>query len=193
MNKLKFNEVRPIIIPVVIGLILAFLLLFILTYFQYYIHESGHAGVALFSSFMQKNPHLTINFTYVDFPLMKSLKVPQQTRAIILTRYTILFNLAGVFATILFYVLILFLVSRIKIIRDKKILEIPLIISFLILIFQNIGFNLFCGTDGLKLGCSEFVKSLMFFIFTLGLLISLGFFFTILTILIKNNKNKTLQ
>lgn len=177
----------------IIGLTLAFIFLFVLNYSQYYVHELGHSNVAILSSFTQKNPSLTMNFTYVNFPLLKSLKVPQQTGATILTIYTPLFAFAGVFATILFYLIIFLLVSKIKIIRKNKVLEIPLAISFLILISQDIALNLFCGTDGLKLSCSEFTLGFLSLIFNGLLILSLGFFFAILFILRKNKNIKLLN
>ncbi len=184
-TKDQFSAICKTSIYAIVGLILVVIFLFILSYFQYYVHEFGHANVAVLSTFTQKNPSLTINFTYVDFPLMNSLKVPQQTGATILTSYTILFNLAGIFATIIFYAVIFLLVARIKIIRNSKVLEIPLIMSFLILIFQDIAFNLVCGTDGLKLSCNDFITNLMFLTFNGLLFISLGFFFAMLVILLK--------
>lgn len=188
--KKEFNFIKVFLLAVM-GVGLAIISLVVLSYFQYYIHELGHTNVAVLSTFTQKNPTLTLNFTYVDFPLIKYLKVPQQTGATILTSYKLLFNLAGVFANTIFYAIIFLLVAKIKIIKDKKFLEIPLVISFLILIFQDIAFNLFCGTDGFNLSCSDSVKSVLFMLLTGILLISLGFFFVMLTI--KNKMYKKID
>jgi len=180
-------KIKPFLIAT-LGVALAIIFLIILNFFQYYVHELGHANIAILSTFVQKNPTTTINFTYVDFPFLHYLKVPQATGATILKSYTLLFNLAGVFTTIIFYCIISFLVTKIKMVQKRKALQYSVVISFLLLILQDISLNLFCGTDGFKISCNESIKGLIFLIFNGLLLLSLGFFFVILIIFIKNNK-----
>jgi len=170
------------------GLILAVIFVFILNYFQYYIHEMGHAIVAIFSAFAMENINLTITFNYVSFWGIEFLKVPQQTGATILNLYSLPFKLAGIFSTFVFYLLILSLLDRIKIIRENKILEWSILIAFVVIIVQDIALNIFCGTDGFEIACNDTTLLVLRLFFNIILLLSLGFFFALLTIFIKNKK-----
>src|SRR3989344_6775983 len=106
-------KIKPFLLAT-LGVALAIIFLIMLSFFQYYVHELGHANIAILSTFAQKNPTTTINFTFVNFQYIPMLKVPQQTGADILKSYSLLFNLSGVFATILFYCIIFLLLIKIN-------------------------------------------------------------------------------
>lgn len=167
-----------------ISVVLAIIFLLVLTYFQYFIHELGHANTAVIYAFTQKSQNVSMNFTYVNYPIIHSLKVPQQTIAVmprIMMSYGVLF-------TMVYYVFIFLLISRIKIIQNNKLLEYPLIISLFTLVIQDIISNLVCGTDGLQLSCSSFLINSLSILFSSLIITSLGFFFAILFISIEYDK-----
>jgi len=168
----------------IIGIILAIIFVLTLNYLQFYVHELGHANSVVLHTFIQKNPTLTINFTYIDFLGKEYLKVPQQTIAVIPK----LMLIYGVLFTIIFYSFIFLLIGRLKTVRGNKWLEYPLIISLITLISQDIALNLFCGTDGLRLSCGVFTIHFLTILFNGILLLSLGFFFVMLFMFIKNKK-----
>lgn len=167
-----------------LGVILAIIFLILLNYFQFYVHELGHANSAVLYTFTQKNPNLTMNFTYIDFLGKEYLKVPQQTIAPIPN----IMSVYGVLFTLVFYIFIFLLIARLKIVRNNKWLEYPLAISLFLLVLQDIVFNLFCGTDGFKLSCNAFILKFLSWSFNGTLLLSLGFFFVMLIMFIKNKK-----
>jgi len=167
-----------------IGIILAIIFVLSLNYLQFYVHELGHANSVVLHAFTQKSPTLTINFTYIDFLGKEYLKVPQQTIAPI----PYLMLVYGVLFTMVFYAFIFLLIARLKIVRGNKFLEYPLVIALVTLVLQDVAMNLFCGTDGLRLSCGSFVIGFLTIFFNAILLLSLGFFFVMLIMFIKNKK-----
>jgi len=156
-----------------IAIVLAFVSLFAIGYCSYYVHELGHANSALLYTLISHQNSTNINFNYIDFGGIAGLKVPQQTIAImpkIMMSYGVLFS-------ILLYLFLVMLLSKIKRIRGDKWLEYPLAITFLIIVIRDIALNLLCGTDGLNLNCSSGLTSSLGVIFLFFALLSLGCFF----------------
>lgn len=174
----------------IISIVIAFFVTFTLIYFNFYVHELGHANSALLHTVITHNTSTTINFTYQDYILFGKdlgLKYPQQTLAVMPN----IMSIYGVFFTIIFYAFIFLLLAKIKMIRNNNYLGVPLVITFSALILQDIISNLFCGTDGLDLACSQFTLGIIFWIFWITILLSLGFFFNLLfTILFNKIKGR---
>ena len=105
----------------------------------------------------QQNPTITLNFTYQQ--AFYYFKMPQQTIALLPTHplFTILFGIAGVFTTTIFYFLIFIFITNLKKVKTNKGLQNTLSFAFLTLVIGSILENLVCGTDGLKLTCSSWV------------------------------------
>lgn len=163
--------------------LLAFIITFIIFVTSFYIHEMGHASFATFTAMSLHYPteNLTLNYqTYFGF-----LKLPQQTEVIlpISTLFSILYGISGVLLTSIFYILFfLILAGYNNKIRENVNLQKYLIISVIILIIKDVFENWLCGTDGLKLSCSNLtlgIGSLLFwmiFMFFLSLFL-LGYYF----------------
>mgnify|MGYP001577277995 CR=1 FL=1 len=163
----------------IFSIVIAFFFTFTLIYFNFYIHELGHANSALLHTVITHNTSTTINFTYQDYMLFGKnlgLKYPKQTLAVMPN----LMSIYGVLFSIIFYAFIFLLLAKIKLIKNNNYLGIPLAITFLALILQDIVSNLFCGTDGLDLACSQFTFGIISWVFWITILLSLGFFFNLL-------------
>jgi fatty acid desaturase len=179
MNK-KISKIIPV---VVVSLTLAFFLTFILLYFDFFVHELGHANIALLSGQAKQIPSITINFTYQPLMLLGyniGLKYPQQTEAIILNSFNPLFKVSGVLFSLFFWSIIFLFLYRIKLLRENKYLSFSLAITFLALVINDIISNMFCGTDGFNFVCGKVIFEVLFYSFWFAILLSLGFFFSLL-------------
>ena len=176
-----------------LAVILAILTLIVLNYFEFYVHELGHANSALLDTVTTKTNSITINFTYKDYILFgkdSGLKYPQQTFANIHTNFRPLFSLSGVLFSIIFYGLIFSLVgyilTKIKRLKDNNRIALALVGVFVFIIINDIISNLFCGTDGLNLSCSNSFLMTISGIFLIIELFFLGFFYVELFMLKKD-------
>ena len=179
---------------IILSLVLAFFLTFTLLYFNFYVHELGHANIALLSTQTNQISSVTINFTYQPLLLFgydTGLMYPQQTKvSSILVAYSSLFKVAGIIFSLFFWAIIFLLLGRIEIIKNNKYLSLSLAITFIILILNDFVTNFFCGTDGFNFTCSDAIFNIIFYSFWGIILLSLGFFFTLLFGLIKNKSLK---
>jgi len=183
--KINFRDSIKFYPLTILAIIIALFSTLSLMSFNFYVHELGHANSALIHSMINSNPSTTINFTYQDFIIFgkdTGLNYPQQTVAIM---PKILFSY-GVLFSIIFYALIFLVISRINIIKNNKLLSGSLAIAFLTLILHDVAANLFCGTDGFKLACSQTILEIISWVTLVILLLSLGFLFSILFLIIKS-------
>jgi hypothetical protein len=169
----------------IFSIVLALFFTLVLIYFNFYVHELGHANSNLIYTTINHINSTTINFTYQNFILFGrdlGLNYPQQT----ITVMPSIMSIYGVLFSLVFYALIFLLLAKIELIRNNNYLGVSLGIAFLTLIIQDIVSNLFCGTDGLDLACSALTFNIISWFFWATLLLSLGFFFNILLVIIIN-------
>ncbi len=186
MKKLK-NALRMMLYAV-ISTILALIFLLILNYFSFYVHEFGHASAATLSIMTRHESSITINFTYI--PYLNYFKVPQQT----ISKLPKIMSIYGVLFTMVFYALIfislIFIISKIKSLRENKRIEFCIATFLILLIFRDVILNLFCGTDGFNLYCNQNLISMLNYLFLLLLLLTLGWFFMEILYLKKFRREK---
>jgi hypothetical protein len=178
-----------------LAVILALFTFFLLSYFQFYVHEYGHASSAILYSMAKNESNININFSYMDYKIPYlgiNTKVPQQT----ITRFPEIMSIYGVLFTIIFYSLVFtmiaFFLSRKKA-YDSKRIGILLIGLLVVLIENDIVLNLFCGTDGLDLHCSNGLLMILSGIFMFLLLVAIGYFYLELFILGKIKTKKEVK
>src|SRR3989344_5651802 len=109
---------------IILSLVLAFFLTFTLLYFNFYVHEIGHANIALISTQINQIESVEIGFTYQPLLLFGydvGLMYPQQTKvSSILVAYSSLFKVAGIIFSLFFWAIIFLFLGRIKIIKNNK-------------------------------------------------------------------------
>jgi hypothetical protein len=203
MTKINFKQnlkrtPKSIFAYSTLAIILAFVSLLALNYCQFYVHEFGHSSAAVLSTMTRHDTSISINFTYIDFKIPLTdlkFKVPQQT----ISRWPVILSVYGVLFTIIFYTLIFlsiaYFLSKIKNLKENNRITFALMGVLALLIINDIISNLFCGTDGLNLHCSNNFLIASTGIFLFAQLLFLGYFYMELflikfNIFNKNNKRR---
>lgn len=175
-----------------LAIILALVTFIILNYCQYYVHEFGHASAAVLYTMGRQEPSVSINFTYIDYKIPLAgvgLKVPQQT----ITNVPRIMWVYGVLFTIMFYAAvscgIMYLLTRIRRLRENKRIGLALVGVVGLLILNDIVSNLFCGTDGLDIYCSNSFLMVFSGVVLFFMLVVLGFFYIELILLSRGGIN----
>lgn len=191
-KKIDVKSLFKSLLVSILAIILAFFFTLTILYFNYYIHELGHANSALLHALITHNNSTTINFTYQDYVLFGKdlgLKYPQQTLAVMPN----LMSIYGVLFSMIFYGLFFLLIVKIPIIKKNNYLGVSLAITIIALILNDVVSNLFCGTDGLDLSCGPMTFKIIFWVFWAIILLSLGFFFNLLFIMLANKFKKIMK
>ena len=158
-------------------LLFSLVLLFFVYFSSFYVHEYGHVSVAVFSSMAYHLSDVNLSLNYIK---QFGLLVPQQTEWIgvnVPLHIKLLYSLAGVLFTTIFYILIFLVLVYILKTSAKRDVWKYLFYGFIVLVIDTLVENLVCGTDGLKLSCSHYLQLTISVVFYLIFAIFIILFF----------------